>query len=112
MNWLWWGGERPRDVPQWAYTYLVPNLKVDSDRLSQLKCVERVNFEGDTVVTLIRIFDPIVVKPALIKDFASLDEYPEAIKYEGYMEKKSGRVHIIPSPSAGREPPPSTDVFM
>ena len=95
MSWLWRGGAEPREIPQWAYTYLVTTLKVEPDHLSRLKCVEQVNFEGDIPVNLIRIFDPwALAENTGIKDFASLDRYPELILYEGYMEKESGRIRI------------------
>ena len=97
MSWLWLSKEGPGGMPIWAHMYLVTTLEVANDeRLSQLKCVEQLNFEGDVLLNLIRIFDPKTVPEATrIKDFTSLDQHPELILYEGYMEKESGRVHII-----------------
>lgn len=97
MNRLWVGGEGPRDMPQWAYMHLVTVLKVDPDSLSRLQCVQQVDYQGDVLVNLIRIFDPRLAGETIrIKDFASLDEHPELILYEGYMEKVSGKVHLAP----------------
>ena len=101
MTWLWRDGGNPRDIPQWAYRHLVIALKVDPDYLSQLKCVEQVNFDGDVLLNLIRIYDPKAVeKSTQLKDFTSLDQHPELILYEGHMEKRSGRIHIVSRVSA------------
>ena len=95
VTWLWLGGEGPKEIPQWAYLYLVTTLNVDPDFLGPLKCVEQMNFEGDRLLNLIRIFDPTPVRETVrIKDFASLDRHPDLILYEGYTEKGSGKVHI------------------
>lgn len=95
MTRLWRGGGEPRDIPQWAYLYLVTTLKVDPDQLSQLKCVEQISFEGNRLVSLIRIFDPKAVPgTAKIEGFTSLDQHPDLIIFEGYKEKESGRVHF------------------
>ena len=95
MTWLWRGSEGPRDIPQWAYINLVTVLKVNPDSLSQLKCVELMDFEGDTLVNLIRIYDPNAAEKIIkIQNFSSLDQYPNLILYEGYREKESGRVNM------------------
>ncbi|MFH1775343.1 MAG: hypothetical protein ABH839_01605 [Chloroflexota bacterium] len=95
MDWLWRSRETPRDIAPWAFTYMVVTLGVDSDYLNQLKCVERVGFEGGVLVNLIRVFDPRALPPGVrIEDFASLDGYPELILYEGYREKEGDRIHI------------------
>ena len=97
MNWLWVGGEGPKDLPQWAYMHLVTVLKVNPDSLMDLQCVQQIDYRKDTLVNLIRIFDPKAVGETIkIKDFASLDEHTQLILYEGYMERVSGRVHLAP----------------
>ena len=106
MTYLWQGGAGPRDIPQWAYRYLVTTLKADPDHLTPLKCVEQVNFEGAVLLNLIRVFDPNAVREAgQIKDFASLDQYPDLILYEGYMREGSGKVHIVVAATQGNRPP-------
>jgi len=103
MTWLWRGGEGPKDIPVWAHMYLVNTLNINPDYLSQLKCVEYTDFEGNLLLTLIRIFDPNTVgKGIKIKDFASLDQYPDLILFEGQMEKASGKVHITRGTASGR----------
>ena len=95
MTWLWRGVDGPRDIPLWAYQYLVITLKVDPDRLSELRCVEQMDFEGGVLVTLVRIFHPKPAKKSIkVKNFASLDQHPDLILYEGHMEKGSGRVQM------------------
>jgi hypothetical protein len=95
MTLLWKGGEGPRDIPHWAYLYMVTILKVDPDQLSQLKCVEQMGFYGDILVNFIRVFDAEQAKGTTeIRNFASLDHHPNLILYEGYMEKGSERVVI------------------
>ena len=96
MTLLWRGGEGPKAIPQWAYAYLVVSLKADPDRLSLLKCVEQLDYLENRLVTLIRIFDPGAARSLEIRDFASLDQRPELILYEGYREMQSGEIEILP----------------
>ncbi len=104
MTWLWRSREGTRDLPIWAHMYLVATLGVANDeRLTQLRCVEQMNFEGDVLLNLIRIFDPRTVPEATkLRDFTSLDQHPELILYEGYMEKESGEVHITSRAAASQ----------
>ena len=96
MPWLWHGGNGPEDVPYWAYRHLVMNLKVNSDSLTYLKSVGQVGFVDGVLADLIRIFNPDVAKKILkVTDFASLDQHLELILYEGYMERKSGKIKIV-----------------
>ena len=96
MNWLWQSSETPKDIPQWIYYYLVTTLNISSDLLSPLKCVKQMDFRGDVLIEMVRIFDPEVArKTANIKDFASLDRHPELVLFEGHREVKSGRIDIV-----------------
>lgn len=94
MNWLWQDFTRPRDIPQWAYQYLVVTLKADSDAVSQLKCVQQDSIEGGRPVALIRVFNPAGAGKGRVLEFASLDECPECILYEGYLDTGTGEVRI------------------
>lgn len=101
--WLWRGGEGPRDIPQWAYQHLVTVLKVDPDFSGTLKCVEQLSYMGKALVRLIRIFAPEMnQQQENIKDFASLDHYPERILFEGYQEESSGRIVMFEGPRKSR----------
>ena len=101
--WLWRGGEGPRDLPHWAYKHLVTVLNMDPDFSGTLKCVEQLGYVENTLVSLIRIFAPEMDQPPeKTKDFASLDQYPELILFEGYQEKGTERVVLFKgSGSAG-----------
>ena len=97
MNQFWWrGGEASCDIPQWAYRHLVVNLRIDPNQLTHLECVERYGLESGTVVHYIRIFSPTKVGETIeIRDFTALDQHPELILHEGYMELKSGEVFMF-----------------
>lgn len=96
MKWLWRGGEGPQEMPQWAYRHLVVVLKADPDRVSLLKCTEQIDFLENRPVHVIRIFDPTRAQQGEIKDFSSLDRYPNLILYEGHMDMESGEITICP----------------
>jgi hypothetical protein len=96
MTAFWRGGTGPKAIPQWAYAYLVVSLKADPDRLSQLKCVEEFDYLQKRFVHLVRIFDPDAGHLLEIRDFASLDRYPELILYEGHRDLASNEVEIFP----------------
>jgi hypothetical protein len=95
MSWFWRGGEGPRQIPEWAYRYIVVHLKADPDRVSKLQCVEEPDYLGDRPVHLIRIFDPDAAQGAEIRDYASLDRYPELILYEGHRNPEGGEIAIF-----------------
>ncbi len=97
MAWLWQGSDEPHSVPEWAYFYIRDNLNV---MVVNALCVEQINYIGNALVTLIRIFDPMSVPDDIkIADFASLDQAPELIQFEGYREAQSGEVHIVKGPA-------------
>ena len=95
MTWLWRNGEDPRDILPWAYVHLVVVMKADPDRLSLLKCVEQIDYLEERPVHLIRIFDPAAARGVEIRDFSSLDRYPELIVYEGHRDMESGEISIL-----------------
>jgi hypothetical protein len=96
MMWLWRGGEGPKGIPRWAYTYLVVVLKADPDALSLLKCVEQPDYLEKRPVNLIRIFHSEAAQRVNINDFSSLDLHPELILYEGYKEIEGEEIEIFP----------------
>lgn len=105
MTRFWLGGKGPREIAHWAYMYLVTNLKIEPDYLSQMKSVEQMSFEGDTPVILIRIFDPKALpKTTVIENFVSLDQHPDLIIFEGHMEKESGKIHFHARQQATPQP--------
>jgi hypothetical protein len=103
MTQLWLGGESPGDVPIPVNMYLVTRLHIDPDYLSQLKCVQQQDFVGDELASLFRIFDPATLPESVkIHNFASLDQHPESIIYEGPMDL-SGESVTVSSPSPTSE---------
>ena len=109
MNWKFWKTEnknsqgsnqrssilpKPRDLPTQVGMHLVTKLKMDPDWVWSLKGVlrptsEKQNFE-------IRIFDPkdAVISDVVVKNFNSLDDFPEMILFEGCFNKNNGWVDI------------------
>jgi len=109
MNWKFWKAEnkndqglnqrssnlpKPKDLPSQVGMYLVTQLKLDPDWVWSLKGVvqpatEKQNFE-------IRIFDPkeALISDVKIRNYNSLDDYPEMILFEGSFNKNSGWVDI------------------
>ena len=95
MDLFWLGGQGFKDVPHWAYLYLVTTLNVPSENLVGLRSVQKVGFWDGKLVTFVRIYDPRASEQTLqVKDFTSLDLHPELILYEGYWEKVSDRVFL------------------
>jgi len=92
---FWLGGDGPKDIPGQVYLHLLTILKVPPENLAGLRCVQQAGFWEDKPVTFIRIYDPRASEEAWrIKDFASLDQHPELILYEGYWETGSDRVYL------------------
>ena len=109
MNWKFWkthdkNGQRlnplpsklpkPKDLPERVGIHLVTQLKLDPDWVWSLKGVvrptsEKHNFE-------IRVFDPkeAVISDMVVRDFYSLDDFPEMILFEGCFNKDTGWIDI------------------
>ena len=104
MDLFWLGGDGPKDIPGWVYLHLVNRLKVPPENLSGLRSMQKVGFLEGKPVTFTRIYDPRASEEAWqVKEFASLDQHPELILYEGYWETGSDRVYLkckeAPSPN-------------
>ena len=72
-----------------AWNYMIQENKVSQELLSKMKeatCPAKVS---GNEVTLIRYFDYAIAdaKGVTIKDYMSLNEYPEMIVYEGYVSR-------------------------
>ena len=103
MDLFWLGGEGPKDIPSWAYMYLVTTLKVPPENLIGLRSVQKVGLWDGKPVTFVRIYNPRASEEAWqVKDFTFLDQHPELILYEGYWGKGSDRVSMecktVPKP--------------
>jgi hypothetical protein len=95
VDWLWLGGEGPKDIPSWAYGHLVTEFKVPPEDLTHLRSVQKTGFWDGKPVTFIRIYNPRTSEEAWpVKDFSSLDRHPELVLYEGYWERESDCVFL------------------
>jgi hypothetical protein len=109
MNWKFWKTEnkndhslnqgssklpKPKDLPDRIGMYLVTQLKLDPDWVWSLKGVMRPTTEKRKFE--IRIFDPkdAVISDVSVRDFNSLDNFPQMILFEGCFHKDSGWVDI------------------
>jgi len=101
---LWLGGESPRDIPIPVNQYLVTRLNADPDYLSELKCVQQMDFVEDALAMLFRIFDPVTIpKSVKIHNFASLDQHPELIIYEGHIDLANESINVSRHSSTSKE---------
>lgn len=95
MDLFWLGGQGPRDIPPAVYLYLRSTLDVALEDLINLRAVQKIGFWDGKLVTFIRIYNPHAGEDAWqVKDFTSLDQYPELILYEGYWDKDNNYVFM------------------
>jgi hypothetical protein len=95
MDWLWFKGEGPGDIPAWAYRYLTVTLQVPAMELADLRAVQKAGYWRERPVTFIRIFSPLAAEDVVrVRDFISLDEHPEVIRYEGFWDKAGDSVTL------------------
>jgi hypothetical protein len=109
MKWSFWkhddrnGGAKaaklpkPKDLPSPVGRHLVVDLQWDPDTVWQLKSVA-MPVDGQTGRQQIRIFDPakVAVAGVTVKDFPSLDPYPELIILEGWFDKSLQESELHP----------------
>ncbi|MCX8126532.1 MAG: hypothetical protein N3E40_05290 [Dehalococcoidia bacterium] len=101
MPLLWWSSESSRDIPPWAYYYLVTRLGVPHEVLTGLKCFEHRDFMDGMLTNFIRIYHPEEARRAGIDDFISLDRFPELILWEGWYNQETGEIFL--EEKAGRK---------
>jgi hypothetical protein len=109
MNWKFWNTEnknhpglsqrssklpKPQDLPNPIGIHLVTQLKLDPDWVWTLMGVVRPTIEKQ--IFDIRIFDPkeAVISDVVVKNFNTLDDFPEMILFEGSFNKNTGWVDI------------------
>ena len=109
MSWKFWKTEnnndrrldqrsaklpKPKDLPERVGMYLVTQLKLDPDWVWSLKGVARPTTEKHNFE--IRVFDPkeAVISDVVVKNFNSLDAFPEMILFAGCFNKNNGWVDI------------------
>ena len=85
----------PKEIPGLVRNYLVAERKMDTDLVKLLKAVMRKSATGETAFN-IRVFDESegLAKKVQVKDYTSLDEYPDLIIYEGLYDGGSKQVKL------------------
>jgi len=85
----------PRDIPGPVQNYLVAERKMDPDLVKLLKAVIRKSETGEAPLN-IRVFDnsEAIAKKVQVKDYASLEEHPDLMLYEGWFDERSKQVKL------------------
>ncbi len=104
MRWKFWEKDKsgklvkrtkPGELPSIVGKYLVVDLKYDPDWVWQLKAakIEKENRKG---FFLFRIFDPslALMKGIKVQHYATLDDHPELIYFDGWYEKFSWQLQV------------------
>ncbi len=86
----------PQDIPELAGRHLVVVKKKDPDWAWHLKAVIRKNPGRGKKAFDVRVFDEAQVaqKKVKIKDWATFDEHPDLILYEGWFDKESMKAEL------------------
>jgi hypothetical protein len=84
----------PKEIPGPVRNYLVAERKMDPDLVKLLKAVEHKNTTGAGFN--IRVFDDseTLARGIQVKDYASLDECPDLIIYEGWFDEGAKQVKL------------------
>ncbi|QTA79992.1 Uncharacterized protein dnl_22770 [Desulfonema limicola] len=100
MNLKFWQKDKsklpkPQELPSGVGRYLVVNLKLESDWVWNLKAVVRPK-ENVKSINNIRIYDPstAAAMEVKVKDYTSLDNYPDLILFDGWYDKDSWEMKI------------------
>jgi hypothetical protein len=85
----------PKQIPGLVGKHLTAEYKMDPDLVPILKAVIRKNPKAEKTFDC-RIFDEseAAANEVQIKDYTSLDEYPDLILYEGWFDEESKRVEL------------------
>lgn len=106
MNWKFWqkndtppeappGQSRPKELPEAVGRYLVVDLKMDPDWVWALKAATRRREENHNIKDF-RIFSPTEANAGgmKIRNFNSLDAYPNLVLYEGWVNTKTHQLEL------------------
>lgn len=82
---------KPKEIPGGAWGHLVSAHHIDVDTLSKWRCVDLPGEANGQPVMLLRIFNPKTVqeKGVVIEGWATFDEHPELILFEGYLDRRN-----------------------
>jgi len=86
---------RPKDIPELVGMYLIRELKQNADWVWKLKAVVRPRPESKDAFDF-RVFDQAQVAAwkVKVKDYKSLNLYPDLILYQGWFNTESMKVQI------------------
>jgi hypothetical protein len=84
----------PKEIRGPVQSYLVAEKKMDPALVKLLKAVERKDTTGARFN--IRVFDDseAIARKVQVKDYTSLDEYPDLILYEGWFDEEAKQVNL------------------
>jgi len=85
----------PKVIPGLVQKHLVAERKMDPDLVQLLKAVVRRSSKAEKAFD-IRVFDEseALAKKVTVKDYASLDEHPDLIIYEGWFDEVLKKVEL------------------
>ena len=85
----------PREIPEVVQQYLVTEKQMGADLAKLLRVVLRKSTTEDTGFH-IRVFDDseAIAKKVQVKDYSSLDESPDLILYEGWLNEGGKQVKL------------------
>ena len=85
----------PSSIESILATKLIVDLKQDADQIWKLHSVVCQRSGGGQRFDF-RVFDAdrVTATRVQVKDYTSLDDYPELIVYQGWFDKESGEVHF------------------
>jgi len=86
----------PQDIPEIVGRHLIVAKDRDPDWVWHLKAVVRKNPSRGKKAFDVRVFDEAQVaqKKVKIKDWATFDEHPDLILYEGWFDKQSMQAEL------------------
>ncbi|OQX11350.1 MAG: hypothetical protein BWK80_44800 [Desulfobacteraceae bacterium IS3] len=107
MGWKFWQKNKtaepetkrrtgPKEIPPELGRYMVISMKLDPDWVWDLRSIARPK-EGEAAGTFeIRLFKDYKIKEAglSVKDYNSLDDYPELIAFQGWYVRGTKTVEI------------------
>ena len=106
MSWKFWQKQdasqgagslsKPKDLPEAVGRSLVVDLKMDPDYVWSLKAVMRPRPENRDIRDF-RVFSPSRTDAAgvTVRNFNTLNEHPDLILHEGWINKKTSQVKFI-----------------
>lgn len=88
-------GSKPRDLHAAIGREMIVTYKNDPDWVWQLKQVQKPS-EQEPKMFEFRVYDPLAAtnKGIIVRDYFSLDDYPNLILYHGWVNLKNNDAHV------------------